>query len=225
MIAFQGAELLGDIGHDAAVGRGGRREHGNAGRDAGDEIAQAPVIGAEVMPPVADAVRFIDDEKSDARDELRQLLVAERRVVEALRRDQQHVDLVAVELCEHVAPFVRVGGVDGDRADAGALGGGDLVAHEGEQGRDEHRRAAAAAPEQQRRDEVDRGLAPSGALDDERAASPVDEGLDRLELPVVEVGVVAPDEGAQDIERLGAGGGRRGHAPTIAGAADIAVYA
>ena len=55
------------------------------------------------------------------------------------------------------------------------------------------------------------------------AASPVDEGLDRLELPVVEVRVVAPDEGAQDVERLGAGRGRRGHAPTIAGAADIAV--
>ena len=108
---------------------------------------------------------------------------------------------------------------------AGAPGGGDLVAHESEKRRDEHRRAAAAAPEQERRDEVDSRLAPSGALDDERAASPVDEGFDRLELPVVEVGVVAPDEGTQDVECLGAGGGRRGHAPTIAGAADIAVYA
>ena len=36
---------------------------------------------------------------------------------------------------------------------------------------------------------------------------PVDERLDRLELPVVELGVVTADEGAQDVEGRGAGVG------------------
>ena len=44
-----------------------------------------------------------------------------------------------------------------------------------------------------------------GALHDERPAPPVDERLDRLELPVVEVGVVAADEFAQCGECFGAG--------------------
>ena len=202
-----GVELLGDVRHDPAVGRRGGREHRHAGGHARDEVAQASVVGAEVVAPVADAVRLVDDEQSDARDELRQLLVAERRVVEPLGRHQQHVDLVAVELGEHVAPLVRVGGVDLHRPHPRPRGCRDLVAHEREQRRDEHRRPGAAAAQQQRRDEVDRRLAPPGALHDECPAAVVDERLDRLELPVVEVGVVAPDERAQHLEGLGAGRG------------------
>ena len=85
------------------------------------------------MTPVADAVRLVDDEHPDAAHERRQLLLAEGRVVEPLRRDQQDVDLVAVELPEHVGPLVRIGGVDRDRTHPCTLGGRDLVAHERQQ--------------------------------------------------------------------------------------------
>ena len=206
------AELLGDIRHDPAVGGRGRREHGNPGGYARDEVAEPPVVGAEVVPPVADAVRLVDDEQSDPRHQLRQLLVAERRVVEPLGRHQQHVDLVTVELCEHITPLVRVRGVDRDRPHARALRRGDLVAHERQQRRDQHGGPGAAPAQEQRRDEVHRRLAPPGALHHERPAAAVDERLDRLELAVVEVGVVTADEGAQDVECLGPHGRRRGHA-------------
>ncbi len=42
-------------------------------------------------------------------------------------------------------PVLDVGRVDRDRPDAGALGRGDLVAHQGEQRRDDHGRAGALA--------------------------------------------------------------------------------
>ena len=95
----------------------------------------------------------------------------------------------AVEPAQHVVPLVRVRRVDRHRPHPGPLGGGDLVAHEREQRGHEHGRAGAARAQQQRRDEVHRRLAPPGALHDERAAAAVDERLDRLELPVVELGV------------------------------------
>ena len=103
---------------------------------------------------------------------------------------------------------MRVGGVDGDRAHPGALGRGDLVAHEGDERRDEQGGARAGAAKQQRRDEVHGGLAPAGALHDERAAALLDEGADGLELAVVEVDVVAADELAEGVE---GGGAQFGH--------------
>ncbi len=164
------------------------------------------------MTPVADAMCLVDDEKTDPRHQLRQLLVAERRVVEPLGRDQQHVDLVAVELREHISPLVRVRRVDRDRTHTRSLCRGDLVAHERQKGRDQHGGPRAAPAKEQGRDEVDRRLPPPGALHDERPAVIVDEGMNGLELAVVEVGVVAPDQGAQHIECLCPRGRRQGHA-------------
>jgi hypothetical protein len=65
-------------------------------------------------------VRLVDDEHADPAHEGGQLLLAERGVVEPLRRHQEHVDLVAVQLREHVGPLVRVRRVDRDRTHAGA---------------------------------------------------------------------------------------------------------
>ena len=64
---------------------------------------------------------------------------------------------------------------------------------------------APSAAQQQRRDEVHRRLAPPGALHDERAAPAVDERLDGLELPVVELGVGAAHEFAERGEGLACG--------------------
>ena len=213
------AELLGDIRHHPAVRRGGGRQHRHVGRHLRDEVAEPAVVGTEVVAPVADAVRLVDDEQSDAAHERGELLLAERRVVEPLGGDEQHVDLVGVEPAQHVGPLVRVRRVDRHGAHARPLGGGDLVAHEREQRGHEHGRPGASAAQQQRRDEVHRRLAPPGALHDERAAPAVDERLDGLELPVVEFGVGAAHEfaergeGRTRVASVTTGAGGR-HAPT-----------
>ena len=116
---------------------------GTPRRHPADQIAEPPIVGPEVMAPVADAVRFVDDQHPHPLDESGQLLVAERGVVQSLGREQQHVDIVGAQAGEHVAPLVRVRRVDRDGPHAGALSRGDLIAHEGQQRRDEHGRTAA----------------------------------------------------------------------------------
>ena len=132
-VAAAGTELLDDVGDDPGVGRRRRGEHRRALGQGREQVADAPVVGPEVVPPVADAVGLVDDEQAARLGERGQLLVAEAGVVEPLGADEQHVDLARREGPGHGAPLVGVGGVEGDGLDAGALGGGDLVAHEGEQ--------------------------------------------------------------------------------------------
>ena len=109
----------------------------------GEQGADAAVVGPEVVAPVGDAVRLVDHQQAAGGRQPRQHLVAEARVVEPLRADQQHVDLAGLDRVLDRLPLLEVGGVDGDRPDAGPLGGGDLVAHQREQRRDDHRRAGA----------------------------------------------------------------------------------
>ena len=59
--------------------------------------------------------------------------------------------------------------------DAGPLGRRDLVAHQRQQRRDDDRRAVPARAQQLGGDEVDRGLAPAGALDHQCPAA-LDDG-------------------------------------------------
>ena len=88
-------ELLAHVGDDAVVRGRGRAEHGDVGRQRGEDVADPPVVGAEVVPPVRHAVRLVDDQQPDPLDEQRQHLLPELRVVEALGADEQEVDLVA----------------------------------------------------------------------------------------------------------------------------------
>ena len=60
----------------------------------GEQVADAAVVGPEVVAPVADAVRLVDDEQAAAPGQVGQLLVAEPGVVEPLGADEQDVDLV-----------------------------------------------------------------------------------------------------------------------------------
>ena len=173
-------------------------------------------------------MRLVDHEHPHPADQIGQLLLAEGGIVEPLRRHQEHIDLVALKLCEHVGPLVDVAGVDSDRADPGPRGCRDLVAHEGEQRRNQDGGPGTLTAKQQRRDEVHGGLAPAGALHHEGPAPPLDEGFDGLVLSVVEVGGIRTDKRAQDLE-----GGRAGlgyglgyglsHPPSLAGAPDMAL--
>ena len=192
-----GAELLGDVVGDPLVGGGGGGQHRDPVGQVVEEGADPAVVGPEVVAPVGDAVGLVDDQQAAGRGQPGQHLVAEAGVVEPLGAHQQDVDLTGTDLVLDRLPLLDVGGVDGDRADAGPLGGGDLVAHQRQQRRHDDRRAAAPGTQQQRRDEVDRRLAPSGPLHHQRAAPVDDQGLDRGPLVVVERDVVASDERAQ----------------------------
>ena len=207
------AQLLGDVGTHPGVGgrRGG--EHRDAGGQVGQEGADTAVVGPEVVAPVGDAVGLVDHQQPAGRREPWQHLVAEAGVVEPLGAHQQDVDLAGGDGVLDRLPLLDVGGVDGDRADPGPLGGSDLVAHQGQQGRHDHGRARALGPEEQGRHEVDRGLAPAGALDHQRAPALDDQRFDRRPLVVAQGRVVAPDQRPEVALGLGADVGPGGGHP------------
>jgi hypothetical protein len=192
-----GGQLLGDVGRHAGVRRRGGGEHRDAGRQVRQQGADAAVVRAEVVAPVGDAVGLVDHHEAGLGRQAGEGDVAEVGVVEALGRDQEDVDHAGPDLVVDALPRVAVGGVDRDGADAGAPGGGDLVAHEREEGRDDDGGAGAPGPQECGGDEVDRGLAPAGALDDERATVTLDERLDGRPLVVTQARVGAADEGLE----------------------------
>src|SRR5699024_9814242 len=49
-------ELFGDVGDHARIGRGGGRQHRGVRGQFGQDVTDASVVGAEVVPPVGDAV-------------------------------------------------------------------------------------------------------------------------------------------------------------------------
>ena len=183
-------------GHPRVGGRGGG-QHRDAGRQVGEHRADPAVVGPEVVAPVGDAVRLVDHEQAGALGQLGQHVVAEAGVVEPLGADQQHVDLAGGDLRLDAGPVLGVGRVDGDRADAGPLGGVDLVAHQREQRRDDHGRPGALRAQQRGGHEVDRRLAPAGALHDQRPAPVDDQRLDRGPLVLAQLGVVPADQRAE----------------------------
>ncbi len=61
-----GAELLGDIGHHAVVGRRGRAQDADTIGQPVEHVADAAVVGTEVVAPVRDAVRLVDHQQADA---------------------------------------------------------------------------------------------------------------------------------------------------------------
>jgi hypothetical protein len=91
-----GGELFGDVVDDP-VGRGRRagedRHRGGARADQlVEDVAQAAVVGPEVVAVVGDAVRLVDHEHADPGDEAVEDLPAEAGVVEPFGRHQQQVD-------------------------------------------------------------------------------------------------------------------------------------
>ena len=82
-------------------------------------------------------------------------------------------------------------------------GGLDLVAHQRQQRRDQQRRPEPLLAQQVGGQEVDGALAPPRALHHEHPRPIVDERLDRLALPVAELGVGAPGQPPESVEQVG----------------------
>ena len=196
------AELAFHIRDNAGVrgGRGG--EHRSARREGSQKVADASIVGAEVVAPVADAVGLIDDEQARPGSEVGQLLRAERGIVEPLGAHQEDVDLIVGQGLAHLGPVEGVRRIHRHRADPRPGRCGDLVTHEGQQRRDDDRRPRSVGPQQRRRDEVDRRLAPSRALDDQHPLAIPDERENRLQLSLVEVDILASHESPQRRPRV-----------------------
>src|SRR5690606_2693229 len=84
-------ELLGDVAGDPLVGGGGGGQHRDALGQLPQQGADPPVVGAEVVPPVGDAVRLVDDDQAGAGGQRGQHPVSEVGVVQPLRADQEDV--------------------------------------------------------------------------------------------------------------------------------------
>ena len=95
--------------------------------------------------------------------------------------------LPVVEPLGDLVPVVLVGAVDRDGPHAHALGGLDLVAHEGEQGRDEQGGPGAPVAQHAGGDEVDGALAPARALHEQHPLASPDQAADDVELVGPEV--------------------------------------
>ncbi len=203
-----GAELLGDVGDHAVVGRRGRAEDGGGLGQALDEAGDPPVVGAEVVAPVGDAVGLVDDEQAGGPDQLREDVAAEVGIGEALGAEQQQVDLAVIDLLERLLPVLAVGGVDRGGVDAERLGRLELVAHQGDQRRDEDRRPGALLAQHRGGDEVDGALPPPGPLHAEDAAAALDDLFDRLELTVAELGAAVAGQAAEQVDGGRCEGGR-----------------
>ena len=207
------AQLLLDVADDAVVGGRRRAQHRHALRQPLEHVGDAAVVGAEVVAPVGDAVRLVDHQQAHALGEQRHHLGPELRVVEPLGADQEDVDGVVRQQVADLGPRVAVGRVDRVGADPDPLGGRDLVAHQREQRRDDQRRAGAGLAPQHGAEEVDRRLAPAGALHAQHARTVDHEVAHRLELVLAEGGI-GPCELAEELGGAvvdGGGGGGHGH--------------
>jgi hypothetical protein len=146
------AQLADDVGPRQVVGRGRQGQARHAGEKLG-QLAEPGVLGAEVVPPLGHAVGLVDGEERQG--DLRQAL-------QKARHEQpfgRYVEQIEPPGPEALFDVPRLGGGQGGIEERGAhavLGQGlDLVAHEGDEGRDHQGRARA----DQGRDLVAQGLA------------------------------------------------------------------
>ena len=173
---------------DAIVGRRRGAQEAEVRRQGADHAFDQAVVGAEIVPPIRDAMRLVDHEQGDASGDRAQDLAAKMLARQPLGRDQEDVDLVASDRGLDGFPLRPVLRMDGLRSHAHTLGRDDLVAHQGEQGRDQERRSQACLPQQLGRDEIDRTLAPARLLHDERSPEPFHHMPDRVLLALAKDG-------------------------------------
>lgn len=58
------SELVFNVGHHSVVCGGGAAEYGDAARQHVEHPRDAPIVGAEVMAPIADAMHLVDDQQA-----------------------------------------------------------------------------------------------------------------------------------------------------------------
>jgi hypothetical protein len=122
------------------------------------------------MPPIRNAVRLVNDEQTHTVRDVRQYVVAELVVCQPLRGYEQDVDPILPQVPLDHGPIVRVRAVDRCRPKADAIGGIELIPHQGKQRRDQQTDAGSCVPQQSRGEEIHHALAPTGALHHQQAA-------------------------------------------------------
>ncbi len=132
------AELHDHVVLDLAGRGGGEREHGRPAQEH-DGGAQAAVVGAEVVAPLADAVGFVDREERDG--DARHAL-AESLALEALGGDVEQLQLAPGGALERIL-LLRDGdeGVHRGGRDATGDEAVDLVLHQRDERTDDQREA------------------------------------------------------------------------------------
>ena len=127
-----------DIAARGRIGRRGQRHDLDAGRvfrlaQLGGEISQREIFGAEIVPPLRDAMRFVDGEQADARLAQHRLGAVER---EPLGRGVKQAQAAVGDGIEQRRRFLAaVRGIERACRDAEALQLRDLVAHQRDQRR------------------------------------------------------------------------------------------
>ena len=191
-------QLLDDLVAGLGVGRGGEGRQRDVQHP--PQVADPQVVRAEVVAPLAHAMRLVHRDEADIRPPQHPLGAARgeplRREVEELQRPRLH------RRPHRVGLLGRVARGQGARLDAGRPERAHLVAHERDQRGDDDRDARA----QQRGELVAERLAAAGGHDGEGVLAHGHSAHDLL-LPGAEV-VVAEDL-AQHRARVGGGGRER----------------
>ena len=139
------------------------------------------------MPPIRDAMRFVDHQQANACGNRHQDVFDKFVVGQPFWRNQQSVHLALAHVLLEGRPVFSIGRIDGLCANSQSTGGFDLVPHQGEQWRNNEGRATPRFPQNPRGDEVDRALSPSGALHHKQTATSVDQRIYGFPLPLPEV--------------------------------------
>ena len=185
-------QALADVLPGPGIGGGGHRQARDPGEDLGQPAQQA-VLGTEVMPPLADAVRLVDgdDGEGNARQPLQH-----PGLEQALGRDVEQVQGPGLDPRPGGGAVLGGGeGVQPGGGDPGLDQARHLVGHQGDEGADHQ---AKAGP-QQGRDLVADALAPARRQDGQGRAPGHYLG-DHRRLQAPETGV--PEDTAQDLLRL-----------------------
>ena len=166
-------DLLGDLRR-----RGRRAGHRGRVAELGDDRREPQIVGAEVVTPLRDAVRLVDDEQVQLALRERGPERGGREPLGCGERDRRRA--VPNGLDRRLVVLAR-GEHDGGVAERGEPVA--LVAHQGDQGRHDDGQVGA----RERGELVAEALAAAGGHDDERVAA-VERGLYRLALARPEAG-------------------------------------
>jgi len=141
-----------DVGAGGGVGGGGQGHARHTGI-AFVQHRQGPVLGPEVMAPLAHAVRFVDGKQAQHAAFVQRVeLGQEARRGDALGRCIQQRDLAAQQPALHLAGLVvGQGRIEEGRIDPRFMQGPDLIVHQGNQRRHHHGDAQARALAHDRR--------------------------------------------------------------------------